>query len=70
MDFAVIVVEATMEREKLQSLLLLDLCAFAASLFDPWSREEAMEEYEQAYILAEKYALPELNTYRDFMERL
>jgi hypothetical protein len=70
MDFAVITVEATMNREKLQSLLLLDLCAFAASLFDPWSREEAMEDYERAYSLAEKHALPELHTYRDFMERL
>lgn len=59
-----------MDREKLQSLLLLDLCAFAASLFDPWSHEEAMEEYEQAYSLAEKYGLPELYTYKDFIERL
>ncbi|MDH4218774.1 MAG: hypothetical protein OEY18_11625 [Candidatus Aminicenantes bacterium] len=59
-----------MNREKLQSLLLLDLCVFAASLFNPWSREEAMEDYEQAYSLAEKHALPEIHTYRDFMERL
>jgi hypothetical protein len=62
--------EAKMDREKLQSLLLLDLCAFAASLFDPWSHEEAMADYEQAYSLAEKHDLPELHTYRDFMERL
>jgi hypothetical protein len=59
-----------MDREKLQSLLLLDLCAFAASLFGPWSHEEAIAEYEQAYNLAEKHDLPELHTYRDFMERL
>ena len=70
MDFAAMPMETTMDREKLQSLLLLDLCAFAASLFDPWSCEEAMEDYEQAYSLAEKYALPELHTYRDFMARL
>ncbi len=59
-----------MDRKKLQSLLLLDLCAFAASLHHPWSREEAMEEYEQAYSLAQKYDLPEVQTYRHFMERL
>ncbi len=70
MNIARIIVEAKMDREKLQSLLLLDLCAFAASLFDPWSHEETMEEYEQAYSLAEKYALPEIQTYRDFMDRL
>jgi pyruvate/2-oxoacid:ferredoxin oxidoreductase alpha subunit len=70
MNFAALILEANMDREKLQSLLLLDLCAFAASLFDPWSHEEAMEEYERAYNLAEKYNLPELHTYKDFMERL
>lgn len=59
-----------MERNKLQSLLLLDLCAFAVTLYDGQSRKELMKEYELAYDIAKKYDLPQLHTYKEFIERL
>lgn len=59
-----------MERHKLRSFLLLDLCAFAATLYDGESREELLKEYELAYNIAKKYDLPEIHTYKEFMERL
>lgn len=49
---------------------MLDLCAFAATLYDGESRKELLKEYELAYNIAKKYNLPELHAYKDFIERL
>jgi hypothetical protein len=59
-----------MEKNKLKSLLLLDLCAFAASLLAPGAREEVLEDYRLAYSLAEKQNLPNRKAYKDLLERL
>jgi hypothetical protein len=59
-----------MEKNKLKSLLLLDLCAFAASLLAPGAREEVLEDYRLAYSLAEKQNLPSRKAYKDLLERL
>ncbi len=59
-----------MEKNKLKNLLLLDLCAFAASLLAPGSREEVLEDYRLAYGLAEKQNLPNHKAYKDLLERL
>jgi hypothetical protein len=59
-----------MERKKLRSFLLLDLCAFAATLYDGESRKELLKEYELAYNIAKEYNLPELHAYEEFIERL
>lgn len=70
MDFALHCVETTMEKEKLKKMLLLDLCAFTASLFAPGTREEVLEDYNLAYSLAEKQDLPNRKAYKDLLERL
>ena len=59
-----------MEKDKLKKLLLLDLCAFTASLFAPGAREEVLEDYQLAYNLAEKQNLPHRKAYKDLLERL
>jgi hypothetical protein len=58
-----------METNKLKNLLLLDLSAFAATLIDHRFSQEAREEFESAYYLAKKQALPDYQTYEDFLER-
>ena len=70
MDFALERTEATMEKDKLKNMLLLDLCAFTASLFAPGAREEVLEDYRLAYSLAEKQNLPHRKAYKDLVERL
>jgi hypothetical protein len=62
-------VEATMEKDKLKKMLLLDLCAFTASLFAPEAREEVLEDYNLAYNLAERQNLPNRKAYKDLLER-
>ena len=59
-----------MEKNQLKSLLLLDLCAFAASLFAPGTQEDVMEDYRLAYSLAERQDLPDHKAYEDLLERL
>ena len=70
MDFALNGVEATMEKNKLKSLLLLDLCAFTASLTAPEARGEVLEDYRLAYNLAKTQDLANRKAYKDLMERL
>jgi hypothetical protein len=70
MDFALQQVETTMEKDKWKSLLLLDLCAFTASLFAPGAREEVLEDYRLAYSLAKKQNLPNRRAYKGLLERL
>jgi hypothetical protein len=70
MDIAVLQMEATMEKEKLKSLLLLDLCAFTASLIAPEARGEVLEDYRLAYSLAKRQDLVNRKAYKDLMERL
>ena len=67
---AVTRVEIEMDKDKLQSLLLLDLCAFAASLPNDPSQYEAIRDFELAYSLAEKHELSDRYSYRDFMNRI
>lgn len=62
--------EIKMEEDKLWSLLLLDLCAFTVMLYGQESREEVLRDYQIAYNIAENLDLPEIDTYREFMERL
>lgn len=59
-----------MEKDKLKKMLLLDLCAFTASLFAPGDREDILEDYRLAYNLAEKQKLPNRKAYKDLLERL
>jgi len=59
-----------MEKNKLKSLLLLDLCAFAASLSSPGVQEDVREDYRFAYRWAEKHRLPNCKAYKDLLERL
>jgi hypothetical protein len=59
-----------MEKDKLKKMLLLDLCAFTASLLSPGAREEVLEDYNLAYNLAEKQDLPNRKAYKDLLERL
>ncbi len=59
-----------MEKNKLKSLLLLDLSAFTASLSAPGSREEVLKDYKMAYSLAERQNLPNHKAYKDLLERL
>jgi len=59
-----------MEKEKLKKMLLLDLCAFTASLFAPGAREEVLEDYRLAYSMAERQHLPNRKAYKDLLERL
>ena len=58
-----------METNKLKTLLLLDLCSFAATLIDPPFRQEAIEDYKLAFNLAKKQSLPDYKTYEDLLER-
>jgi hypothetical protein len=58
-----------MEKNKLKSLLLLDLCAFAASLSSPGVQEDVREDYRLAYRWAEKQHLPNRKAYEDLLER-
>jgi len=50
------------------SLVLLDLCTFVYTQSPESSREEALENYHDAFRMAEDLDLPELQMYRDFME--
>jgi len=59
-----------MEKEKLKKMLLLDLCAFTASLCSSETQEEVLEDYRLAYSLAEKQRLPHRKAYTDLVERL
>ena len=59
-----------MDKDKLQSLLLLDLCAFAASLPSDPSQFEAIREFELAYSLAERHELSDRYSYRNFMNKI
>ena len=70
MDFALESMEVKMENNKWKSLLLLDLCAFTASLFAPGARAEVLEDYRLAYSLAERQDLPNHKAYKDLLERL
>jgi hypothetical protein len=62
--------EIVMNKDKLQSLLLLDLCAFAASIPRYSSRLEVIRDFELAYTLAEEHALADRHSYRVLMDRL
>ena len=70
MDFALECMEATMEKDKLKKMLLLDLCAFTASLFAPGARKEVLEDYRLAYSLAERQNLPNRKAYKDLLQHL
>jgi hypothetical protein len=70
MYFAEDIVEATMEKNKLKNLLLLDLCAFAASLLAPGEREDILEDYRLAYSLAKSQHLAICKDYKDLLESL
>lgn len=59
-----------MKKENLKKMLLLDLCAFTASLCAQGTREEVLEDYRLAYSLAEKHHLPNRKAYKDLLERL
>ena len=48
--------------------VLLDLCAFAYSESTPESRDEAIEDYKEAYFMAQKYDLRDIQYYEDLME--
>jgi hypothetical protein len=58
-----------MEKNKLKSLLMLDLCAFAASLSSPGVQEDVREDYRLAYRWAEIQHLPNRKAYEDLLER-
>lgn len=70
MKFALLLVEIMMDKDKLRCLLLLDLCAFSASLSGSSKGNEVMKNFELAYSLAESHALSARHSYRDFMNRL
>jgi hypothetical protein len=70
MNFASTRMEIVMNKDERQSLLLLDLCAFAASIPQCSSRLEVLRDFEVAYILAESHSLPDRHSYRDFMDRI
>jgi hypothetical protein len=70
MDFALESVEAAMKKNRWKSLLLLDLCAFTASLFAPGAREEVLEDYHLAYNLAKRQNISSHKDYKDLLERL
>ena len=59
-----------MDKHKMLSLALLDLCTFAFTQVPENSRAEAEKNFKYAYRLAEKKDLPCLNEYRDFFETL
>ena len=57
-----------MNKHKMLSLALLDLCTFAVTQVPASTRREAEKNFEFAYQLAEKRALPYLKDYRDVIE--
>lgn len=58
-----------MNKNKMLSLALLDLCTFAFTQVPENSRAEAEKSFEFAYRLAEKKSLPCLKEYRDFFDK-
>jgi len=59
-----------MNKHKMLSLALLDLCTFAFTQVPESSKADAEKNFEFAYRLAEKKSLPCLKEYRDFFETL
>ena len=57
-----------MDKYKMLSLVLLDLCTFAYTMAPEGTREEAFENYEDACRMAEDLELPELQIYLEFMD--
>ena len=57
-----------MDKHKMLSLVLMDLCAFAYTQAPENSRAEALVGCEDAFRMAESLALPELQIYRDFLD--
>ena len=57
-----------MDKHKMLSLVLLDLCAFVYTQAPENSRKEALENYRDACRMAEDLELPELQIYREIME--
>lgn len=55
-----------MDKERSQILMLLDLCAFVYSQ-DPGKK--SLRDLMAACRLAERHALPEAESYRDFLRR-
>jgi len=58
---------ASMDREKMMTLVLLDLCAFA---FDQDGGNGARCDFEAAVRLAEAQSLPETDIYRRMADRV
>jgi len=56
-----------MNREKTTALVLMDLWAFA---YAQDGQERTRREFESACRLAERLALPEVRTYRDYVASL
>lgn len=52
------------------SMLLLDLCAFNVTQMPPAARKKAMKSYREAYRLAERMSLPDLESYDNLMENI
>jgi hypothetical protein len=59
-----------MENEKMMCKVLLDLCAFAYSQSTPDSRSEAIKSYKEAYFMAQKYGLQDIQSFEDLMEQV
>jgi hypothetical protein len=57
-----------MKREKMLCMILLDLCAFACSLAPEAKKQEMRDDYEDAYRMAIKYGLPDLQSYEDLVK--
>ena len=57
-----------MQNEKMMCKALLDLCAFAYIQSPIDTRDEARKEYEEAYFLAKKSGLKDIQTFEDLME--
>jgi len=57
-----------MNKEKMLCMVLLDLCAFACTQAKEAQRKEVRENYEDAFKLAKKFDLPDIQTYEILME--
>jgi len=55
-----------MDREKMMTLVLLDLCAFA---YAQDGGERARRDFEAACRLAEAQSLPDTDVFRDLVDR-
>ncbi|MFC2160046.1 hypothetical protein ACFLRW_01110 [Acidobacteriota bacterium] len=57
-----------MNMEKILCMVLLDLCAFACTQAKETQRKEVRKNYEEAFRLAEKLDLPDIQTYEVLMQ--